>query len=353
MKRFLKALLIFIIGLPVLAAFGYWYLQQQIADAGISDLQLDVSRLTVRSASLASLRFQLQQNGARHQVELQNVELKWQWPAAFKPALQQISFGPADITLDQPAGSSTAADSPLTLPATWHLPDWLPKHIQLTDTRLRLPCPAGQCQLMVNGYLKYDDNPPLAASTETRSDTPGVPVSGQPEADNSAYWQSRLTLSPQFGSVGSLNDTSAASANIIVDARYQPAPEPALQLTLQQENQLGVSIRQQLNPASGQAVTEIVLALSPPSSANQTVLQKWGVNLPASWLTQFQQPVQLYSKLHWQVPANGDLSSLFSSHDIEAMLIARAPDPFYLPALGLIQGELNGELRLKNQRVER
>ncbi|MDX1678811.1 YdbH domain-containing protein, partial [Arsukibacterium sp.] len=47
------------------------------------------------------------------------------------------------------------------------------------------------------------------------------------------------------------------------------------------------------------------------------------------------------------------LSSLFSSHDIEAMLIARAPDPFYLPALGLIQGELNGELRLKNQRVER
>ena len=170
---------------------------------------------------------------------------------------------------------------------------------------------------------------------------------------DTAYWQSQLTVRPQLQAASAVQDSDSAISNFLIDARYQPAPEPELQLTLQQENQIGLSIRQQLNPASGQAITEIVVALSPPSSANQTVLQQWGVNLPAAWLTQFQQPVQLYSKLHWQLPADGDLSTLLSSHDIEATLIARAPDPFYLPAFGLIQGELNGELRLKNQLVER
>lgn len=358
MKRFLKALLILAIGLPLLAAAGYWFLQQQIARAGVSNLQLDFSRVTLRSASLASARFQLQQNGALHQVDLQNVELNWHWPAAFKPVLQQISFGPADITLDRPAASSPAAASALTLPATWQLPDWLPKHIKLNDTLLRLPCPAGQCQLRVNGYLKYFADPQHTSqdpiqNTIQDSIQETMQETVQPESSNAAYWQSQLTVRPQLQAAGSVPDTDSAISNIVIDTRYQPAPEPALQLTLQQENQIGLSIKQQLNPASRQAMTEIVLALSPPSSANQTVLQQWGVNLPAAWLAQFQQPVQLYSKLHWQLPADGDLSTLFSSHDIEATLIARAPDPFYLPALGLIQGELNGELRLKNQLVER
>ncbi|MBV2131055.1 intermembrane phospholipid transport protein YdbH family protein [Arsukibacterium indicum] len=345
MKRLLKALLIFVIGIPVLAAAGYWYLQQQIAAAGITELQLDIKRLTLRSVSLASVSFELAQNGSLHQVNLQNVEVNWHWPTAFNPVLQRVTVGPGQISLGQPAATATAAESAVTLPTRWQLPDWLPNHIQLNNTRLSLPCPAGQCQLLLNGYLTYVTDPQHSIADKV-----------QPDNSHPAYWQSQLTVSPlssQLVAAGSTDGADPAINNILIDASYQPVPEPTLQITLQQQNQFALSIKQHIAPASMQANTEVVLALSPPLPANQTLLQQWGVALPQAWLTQFQQPVQLYGKLHWQLPANGDLTTLFSNHDIEATLVARVPDPFYLPAIGLIQGELNAELRLKNQLVER
>ncbi|SNY50845.1 Dicarboxylate transport [Arsukibacterium tuosuense] len=344
MRRFLKALLILVIGLPVIAVVGYWYIQQQIVQAGISNLQLDFRRLTLRGASFASVRLQLAHNGALHQLELQNVDINWQWQQAFKPALQQLSLGPGLITLDKPAQpEATTQQSPFRLPDNWQLPDWLPEHIHINDTRILLPCPAGQCQLDLNGYLNYV-NPPQSAGPADSSKPP--------------YWQSQLSLSALPAAAGNHQgqdgqQTDQAISQFLIDLTYQPAPQPTLELTVQQAEQIGLKVKQQIIPDSQRAVTELILALSPPSTANQTLLRQWGVELPDAWLAQFQQPVQLYSKLQWQLPANGDLSTLLSKHDIEAIVVGRAPDPFYLPQLGLIQGELNAELTLKNQLVSR
>ncbi|WP_213997162.1 YdbH domain-containing protein [Arsukibacterium sp.] len=345
MRRFLKALLILVIGLPVIAAVGYWYLQQQIAQAGISNLQLDFRRFTLRSASFASVRLQLEHNGALHQVELQNVDIHWRWPQAFKPALQRVSLGPGQITLDKPTRPAAASQqTPFTLPAHWQLPDWLPEHIHIDDTRLTLPCSAGQCPLDLNGYVSYV-NPPQSTSPADTSEP--------------AYWQSQLTLSSVPSAAGNQQakdrqQQDQAISQFLIDLTYQPAPQPTLEITAQQAEQIGLRVKLQLasQPAATElAVAEIALALSPPSSANQVLLRQWGIVLPDTWLTQFQQPVQLYSKLQWQLPANGDLSTLLSNHDIDAIVVGRAPDPFYLPQLGLIQGELNAELTLKNQVV--
>ena len=336
MRRFLKALLILVIGLPVIAAVGYWYLQQQIALAGLSNLQLDLTRLTLRTASFASVRFQFEQDGARHQFELQNLDVSWQWPQAFKPKLQQLTLGSGQITLNRAA--SPAADEQATtfrLPSQWQLPAWLPQHIALTDTRLRLPCPAGHCQLQLNGYLSYHQT-----GQADQSINPS-------DSSSDGYWQSQLVVSSD-----QLNSEQKLAA-LTIDAHYRPAPQPTLELTIQQAEQIGLSLKQQINPDSQLAITELVLALSPPTVANQAILGDWGFNLPPAWLAQFQQPVQLYSRLSWQLPADGDLSNLLNSHQLDATVIARAPDPFYLPQLGLIQGELHAQLRLQNQVVER
>ncbi|WP_372626148.1 YdbH domain-containing protein [Arsukibacterium sp.] len=337
MRRFLKALLILIIGLPVMAAAAYWYLQQNIAAAGVSQLQLDFNRLTLHSASFHRVRFQLQQDGAMHQVDLQNVDIRWRWPRAFKPQLQYIELGRGKVIVGKPTQPATAdAASPLLIPGQWQLPDWLPEHIKLADTELVLPCPAGQCPLHLTGYLRYHASQPQQISGETTAAADNAPP---------AYWQSQFIISE-------LQPPEPDNAKLFIDLRYQPTPQPSLELTVQQAQQLGLSLKQHIDPDSLQAMTELVLAVSPPSPANQRLLQQWGVRIPEAWIAQFQQPVQLYSKLNWQLPADGDLSKLLSSHDVDGLLIARAPDPFYLPQLGLIKGEINVALSLKNQLVE-
>ncbi|KKO46134.1 hypothetical protein WG68_07210 [Arsukibacterium ikkense] len=333
MRRLVKALLIFVIGLPVLAAAGYWYLQQQISQAGVRDLQLDISRLTISSVQLRRLQFSLQQNGVRHQIDLQDVNISWQWPQPFKPKLSRLTVGPGQISLASASHTTPQTDNKaLSLPKQWQLPDWLPHYISVTDTVLNLPCPAGQCQLQLTGQLSYRNSDEVNAAAAN---------TGHP------YWQSRLVMTST--AAAALPET----APLVLDAYYQATPQPMLRLTLQQEQQFGLSLKQQLNPGQNLAETELMLAISPPSPANQALLQQWGLNLPEAWLAQFQQPVQLYSKLSWQLPADGDLSKLLSSHDIAGKLIARAPDPFYLPQLGLLKGEFSAELSLKNQVVER
>ncbi len=340
MRRLVKALLILIIGLPVLAAAGYWYVQQQIAGAGISNLQLDVDRLTLRSAAFARVRFTLQQQDTAHQIDLQNVELSWLWPQAFKPALQRATVGSGSVTLASPLQTPAPTDAGvLRLPQQWQLPDWLPQHLAINNTRLLLPCPAGSCQLQLNGHLSYHP------SANTKADV------SPPDNGSAGYWQSQLTINIEPPET--TQQTAPDQSELRIDATYRPLPQPGLELTIQQAQQVGLSLKQQINPDSQLADTELVLALSPPSPANQALLQQWGIDLPQTLLEQFQQPVQLYSKLQWQLPADGDLSNLLSRHDIEGVLIARAPDPFYIPQLGLIRGELNAELRMKNQLVER
>lgn len=330
MRRYLKALLILIIGLPVIAAGGYWYLQQQIANAGISHLQLDFNRLTLHNASLARVRFQLAQQGAVHQFDLQNVELKWHWPQFFKPALQHATLGPGYITVGSHNSPPVNQDVALKLPNQWQLPDWLPKHIGLTDTRLIMPCPSGQCPLLINGYFTY----------HAKADA-NVPTTGNTDA----YWQSQLTITDYQTAV-------PQAPELVIDINYQATPQPALELSMQQDQQIGLSLKQHINPASQLAVTELMLALSPPSPANQALLQHWGIDLPPNWLAQFQQPLQFYSKLSWQLVANSDLSRLLSHHDVDGIAIVRMPDPFLVPELGLVQGELNAQLKIKDQVVE-
>jgi hypothetical protein len=344
MRRVLKALLILIIGIPVLAALAYGYLQQQLQQAGVNELKFDVKRFTLTNLQLQQLQFSLEQPGSRQQIAFNNVDIHWQWPQWFKPQLMQLSIGSGQIQLDSTATlEQSNTSTALILPATWQLPAWLPEHIAVSNTTLLLPCPAGHCPVTLNGVVRYTDTADTVNQSDTASNQHNLSIT---QPDSHRMWQSQLSISSAV--------TAAAAVNeLLLNVSYQATPQPLLSLTLQQDQQLGLSLKQQLNLSNNNAVTELAVALSPPTTANQALLQRFGIPLPASWLAQFQQPVQFYSKLSWQIPADGDLASLLTSHDIEAIAIIRAPDPFFLPQLGLIQGQLNAELSLKNQQVER
>lgn len=345
MRRVLKALLILIIGIPVMAALAYGYLQQQLQQAGVHELQFDVKRFTLSNLQLQQLKFSLEQPGSRQRITLDNVDIQWQWPQWFKPQLMQLSIGSGQIQLDRTASREQPnTSSALSLPATWQLPAWLPANIAISNTTLLLPCPAGHCPVTLNGVIRYTDTVHTVDQTDIASNQHDLPIT-QPASHG--IWQSQFSIS---------SNTAAAAETVnelLLNVSYQATPQPSLSLTLQQDQQLGLSLKQQLNLSNNNAITELAVALSPPTPANQALLQRFGILLPASWLAQFQQPVQLYTTLSWQIPAEGNLASLLNSHDIDAIAIARLPDPFFLPQVGLIKGELNVAFSLKNQQVKR
>lgn len=317
MRRLFKSILILLLGLPVIVFVGWLYLLSQLKQAGISDWSLQLSELSLHQLTLAELQFTLEQPDYTLSATLKELQLDWSWPAFFRIKLHSILLQSANIDLQhwQPAATAPT-DNPMVLPSDWQIPNWLPQLIQLEQLRLTIPCPKGRCQLQASGQLSANDH---------------------------QQWQAKL----QF-------DSPEHQLTLHADFYYEhQATDKALQASIQLDQQLALSLKQQLN-SNREAQTELALAIAPPSTALLAMIADWQLSIPEQWLTQFNQPVQLYAAGDWQLPAtlSANTTHALPLANADFRLIARAPDAFIIPGLGWLKGEIDTQLKLSNNQLE-
>lgn len=316
MRRLFKSILILLLGLPVIVLIGWIYLQSQLQQAGISNWSLQLSQFSLHQLKLAKLQFTLEQPDYQLNATLEDLQLAWSWPAFFRVKPHSILLQSAKIDVVHFQFRQTAqTDRAINLPAAWQLPTWLPQLVQLEHITLNLPCGTARCQLQAAGQFTGN------------------------EADQ---WQAKLqVVSP------------AQPLTLYADVFYQHhATDKALQVSIQLDQQLALSLKQHLN-SHRQARTELALAISPPSTALLALLADWQLTIPPEWLIQFNQPVQLYASGDWQLPATLNTNTqTLPLADADLRFIARAPDPFIIPGLGWLKGEIDTQFKLSNHQLE-
>lgn len=317
MRRLFKSLCILLLGLPVIFLAGWFYLQAQLTQAGVSHWSAHLSKVSLHKLMLSELEFTLEQPEYKLDVSVTNLQLSWSWPAFFRIKPQTVIVDAAAIQLQQGQhSSSTAQETGLTLPADWQIPGWLPQLVKLEQLTLSLPCADTYCQLQARALLSGNDT---------------------------AQWQAKVELSEPRHQLTLRADFFYEHAN----------SEKNLQSTIQLDQQLAVSLKQQLN-ANREARTDLAIAIAPPSAALLAMLADWQLHIPAEWLAQFNQPVQLFATGNWQLPdaLPANYSQALPIADADFRLIARAPDPFIIPGVGWVKGEVDTQLTLRQHQLE-
>jgi hypothetical protein len=222
MRWLLKSLLLLLLGLPLLAGIAWFVLQQQLTQAGISQLSFQIRQLSLHQIQLQQLKFRL--DGKQPLTAgFNDLSLEWRWPAFFRPQLTAIRAEQLDLRLDAPK-TTAEATTPLGLSALaseWQLPAWLPQQLHIKQMTLDLPCPAGQCQ--------------LGATLQLSS----------PDREN---WLLQLALS-----------SPAQQLTLTTDMQLQLGKNRQLQASVQLPEQFALSLKQQLDGLHGK--TELALAL--------------------------------------------------------------------------------------------
>lgn len=109
MRWLLKSLLLLLLGLPLLAGSAWFVLQQQLTQAGISQLSFQIRQLSLHQIQLQQLKFRL--DGKQPLTAgFNDLSLEWRWPAFFRPQLMAI----------RAAQSSYSSTLPQPIPAIAH-----------------------------------------------------------------------------------------------------------------------------------------------------------------------------------------------------------------------------------------
>ncbi|WP_423186202.1 intermembrane phospholipid transport protein YdbH family protein [Alishewanella sp. d11] len=311
MRRLIKALLLILLSFSLILMAAWFYGQSQLKRAGISHWSVQLHSLSWQQLTLDKLQFTLTQPDFQLDVYLTSLAVNWTWQGLLRLQPEQIVLQKADLRLNNTRSVTDTPNTALSIPVSWQLPSWLAPKLRFAEVNLTLPCAELSCQFHAEAEL-------TASSAE--------------------QWRAKAVLS-------STQHPLQLAVDVDVE---QSSGVQALQATLQLEQQLALSLKHQV--VQQQANTSFVLAVSPPSAALLALLADFQLTLPAAWLAQFQQPLQLYAVADWTVPTAAQTKGLMPLNisDAKLQLLARAQDPFIIPGLGWLQGDISSELTLQN-----
>ncbi|GGW67826.1 intermembrane phospholipid transport protein YdbH family protein [Alishewanella tabrizica] len=348
MRRLLQSLGLLLLGLPVVFVVGWFYLQAQLKQAGISEWSIHLESLSLHQLTLTDVHATLNQPTYQVQATFKELQLTWSWPAffRFKPETlllntAQLNFYPPLISTDpdsenlsakndalatpDPVSPATLSElatghagnlaAMLALPIDWALPENLPRLMQLENVTVTLPCFTTRCDIQADGLISKHE---------------------------SAYWQAKLAFA-----------SSSYQVPLRIDLRYEPQDtENLLQASVQLEQQFALSFKQHVS-ADRNARTDITIALAPPSEALLALLDEWSFAIPDDWISQFNQPIQLFASGEWRVPDTlpAAVGNAFPIPSGDFQLIARAPDAFVIPKIGWLKGDITTSLSIREHQV--
>ncbi|MEE2025594.1 intermembrane phospholipid transport protein YdbH family protein [Alkalimonas mucilaginosa] len=307
MRRFFRIFSLSLTLLLCLLLAAFLWLQHQLRQLPITNLDYQISQWGLRQLRLEHLHFDYLIADAPLHMELNQVHLSWHWQG-LRPQLNLLTLHQLDVRLaSMPQATESAPKAAMQLPEHWHWPDWLPAQSRIDWLQLDLPCDQLRC--IYQGSLE------LTHQTEQ------LDVSMQLYAVQHSEHPLSLQLSYQL---------------------QQHWPQLELMLQLDEVLQLELSSNLQahssdLTDTSWQGA--MAFSLQPPPSWLVTELASWQLELPELWLSQFRQQVSASSQ--WQFAVPPQLSEQWWQHLNGSMqLQLSSPSPLYLPDLGLITAEL-------------
>lgn len=344
MRWWHKTLLILVILLSISAAAGNWYWRKMLQALPVQDLQFQIDSIGLHKLRLKDIHFTVEQPELK--ITLDTLTLNWQFPTLLRPSLNTLQLDTAHIILQrwpQTTDDTLQPPSPssgITLPAHWQLPANLPQQLILNRLNLSLPCADTSCQYRLDAELAITAQHAKLQLLGYDNESGDNDNADRADADS--------------------NSAISNGADIVrlkLDAQLNVEHEqPALALALQLDDSVTLTLQQQLSldtQSDMQQLTgDIALTIAPPSPWLQTQFSRWQQPLPQQALAQFTSPVTLQNSWQLSLPQQANLSQLAQYISGNWQLSAHLPSPLALPGIGLLQGDLNATMALRDGELE-
>lgn len=311
MFKLAKFILIITLLLTVSLVSGYAYLQYQLKNLPITNLNYAIHQIGYKQIEFSQLSFTLLE--PELDVHLQHIKLNWHWSDLFSPSIDLLSLKQGKLTLKHWPNSSNQTSVPkLSLPKQWQLPAAIPKNIAINQLQLQLPCAEQFCSYSLNAIITIH----------------------QQQLDYQIQLADIVNPSLVRGQVAGYINTANDLPSIYTDVTIDDTISLALQ---QQFSQTA----EQLNSNSN-----LQLTAKPPSAWLQQQLNLWQLSLPPSALEQFTAPINISSQAQLYLPLPLDTAKLVQQLSGNWQFNADLPSEFNIPNVGAIKGNLTAQLSL-------
>ncbi|RUO25447.1 hypothetical protein CWE09_01545 [Aliidiomarina minuta] len=403
MRRFL-IIVSLLAGVLLASGVAAWlYLQHQLKQLPISQLNYEFSSLGTRHVGLSELSFIYHDQNLRMPVQVEQMHLSWQW-LNWRPQLEIVVIEKINLSLNQfPDFGSPAEESSFQLPDDWTLPGWLPETLNILDAQLQLPCTDNTCnyyaELLVNNQQQLDINlrlNPGQQPNEEQQLSLDVQYSGhhqQPDirlylaaeqqldlqlysdiksgrfqvtAQPPAEWLQQellkwgLQFSPAvYNRLHEINNEASLEgswqSNLTDDfdlqlwSQYLNATL-SLQAIIPEQLRLAVDTSLQSDDWSGSLYVQVLPQATALFREFYSLPPSVTDNIEQSLLSSTESP-SLSSQWYFALDRQLDISDWYQQLNGALQLEANSPTPVNIPSIGSIQGQANAEIHLHNSHI--
>lgn len=292
--------------LVLLGSAGHYAWQRLLDHQQIRELEMQGLRLTTTGIELATLSLTREDGSGRLQLDMHGLTLGWRDFSLSPPFWQHLHLNA--LAADwQSTADAPPADTPSTLTPSQLLGylAWLPASLRIDTLSAALPCASGRCLLQGDLQLTRHSREPLDAALSLNLQHQG----------NQLSWHAQVNA-----------DASRLGTQLTLLVNRHPQLE--LHSTLQQDARHLQWDGTLAAPAFSEA------------GALQAWLREWA--LPAT-VRLPQAPGTARLMAHWQLQAPGTALALpeLSTVTGEIAIDAHLPEPWPLPGIGRLQGQLS------------
>ncbi len=299
----------------VLLAGGLWCRQfwiDSLRANGIQQIDWQGASLSLNRLTVSHARVIQAQAGRQVAVSARDAALSWSWSWQ-GPLVQSLSVGQLDVDLRTPADESDPSPDASTLALPDQVPVWLPPKVSIDRFNVRLPCVNGRC--------------PLSGSLAMTRPGSSLPLNVTLGLDHDGH---HLDLHATLS--GTLPGNLTLTTGLDIDG---------------QQTLTGTTHYGQTGDDSGiRWDGEVALPALPRTDWLLAWLRQWQ-NIPLTDLPAHPETARLNA--HWQLQGPAG-AGFIDSVTGEVTVSGQVPQPWPIPAVATVQGDLELALRAEQGR---
>jgi hypothetical protein len=340
-----RVIILLLIVLLALLTGAFWLKHRweaMLAQNNIEQVQWQGTRLGLHGVSIAELTVIQLGPERRLTIEIRDITLGWHWEDGrkwqWKNGLPQLNTVNAqqlelDIVAIEPA---SAVDAPFAAPAfsvfehmlpqrPLELPPWLPSRIRVQQFQAVLPCASGRCPLQ--GALDIQQS---AQETDN-----GLPINASLSLERQGH---RVDF---VATLASIKEPASIAGNALSGMENAAPGEQELQMsaTVDIDSTRNLTLETRYRPLESGTEVHWQGSLAVPELPNVEWLNAWVQSwAPLPQEASFAQPEQGSVNVRWEL--QGPRQSFFAKATGTVNAEARVPQPWPVPGLGRIKGDL-------------
>jgi len=352
-----RVIILLLIVLLALLAGAFWVKhswEAMLAQNNIEQVQWQGTRLGLHGVSVAELTVIQLGPERRLTIDARDITLGWHWGDGskwqWKDGLPQLNTVSAqqlelEIVAIEPA---SAVDAPSATPAfsvfehmppqlPLQLPPWLPSRVRVQQFQAILPCASGRCPLY--GALDIQHS---AQETDN-----GLPINASLSLEHQGH---RVDFVAEFASIkerssikgpASVKEDASIEGSALSGGDNAAPGEQGLQMsaTVDIDNTRNLTLETRYRPLESNTEVHWQGSLAVPELPNAEWLIAWVQSwTPLPREASFAQPEQGSVNVRWDL--QGPRQSFFAKATGTVNAEARVPQPWPVPGLGSVKGDL-------------